>query len=189
MPTSAPTEPVQDSVSRVNDELAVGSDLEFQRRWWKFERGVWFFFTLLIVLDVLGLFGRGPLAKARLRASDGSAEVTYERVERHATPSVLTVHFGPSAVEDGAVQGGVVKDGKARLWVSEDVVKELGNQRVSPQPESSTLERGGILYTFPAGPPPLAVQFSLQPTSVGPASVALQVPGRERQSANIFVMP
>jgi len=56
MPASAPTEPVQDSVSKVNDELAVGSDLEFQRRWWKFERGVWIFFILLIVLDVLGVF-------------------------------------------------------------------------------------------------------------------------------------
>jgi len=184
MPLSVPTEPVQDSVARVNDELAVGSDLDFQRRWWKFERGVWIFFTLLIVLDVLGLFGRGPLANARLRASDGSVEVTYERVERHGTPSVLTVHFGPAAVQEG-----VVKNGKVRLWVRHDLVKDLGNQRVSPQPESSTLERGGILYTFPAGPPPLAVQFSLQPTSVGPASVALQVPGRERLSANIFVMP
>src|SRR5579884_1974852 len=123
MPSSAPpTEPVRDSVAKVNDELAVGSDLEFQRRWWKFERAIWIFFTLLIVLDVLGVFGRGPLAKARLRAADGSAEVTYERIERHKTPSVLTAHFGPSAIQDG----------KVRLWVSDDLVKELGNQRVSP---------------------------------------------------------
>jgi hypothetical protein len=77
MPSSTPTEPVQDSVARVNDELAVGSDLEFQRRWWKFERAVWIFFTLLLVIDVLGVFGRGTLSKARLRARDGSAEVTY----------------------------------------------------------------------------------------------------------------
>ena len=179
MPSSTPTEPVRDSVARVNDELAVGSDLQFQRRWWKFERGVWIFFTLLIVLDVLGVFGRGPLAKSRLRAGDGSAEVTYERVERHGTPSVLTVHFSPD----------VIQDGKVRLWVSDDLVKDLGNQRISPQPEASTLERGGILYTFPAGPPPLAAQFSLQPTSIGRSSISFQVPGRRRLSAGIFVMP
>ncbi len=180
MPSSAPpTAPVRDSVAKVNDELAVGSDLEFQRRWWKFERAIWIFFTLLIVLDVLGVFGRGPLAKARLRAADGSAEVTYERIERHKTPSVLTAHFGPSAIQDG----------KVRLWVSDDLVKELGNQRVSPQPESSRLERGGILYTFPAGAPPLAVQFSLEPSSIGRASISLEVQGRDRLSANIFVMP
>jgi hypothetical protein len=113
-----PTEPVHDSVARVNDELAVGSDLKFQRRWWKFERGVWIFFTLLIVLDVLGVFGRGPLAKARMRAGDGSVDVTWERVERHGTPSYMTVHFGPAAI----------RDGKVRLWVSESLIKELGNQ-------------------------------------------------------------
>jgi hypothetical protein len=137
------------------------------------------FFTLLVVLDVLGVFGRGPLAKARMRASDGSAEVTYERVERHGTPSVLRVHFGP----------GVIQDGKVRLWVSEDLIKDLGNQRVSPQPESSTLDTGGILYTFPAGRPPLTAEFSLQPASIGRASIAFQVPGRERLSADILVMP
>jgi hypothetical protein len=179
MPASAPTEPVHDSVSKVNDELAVGSDLEFQRRWWKFERGVWIFFTLILVLDVLGVFGRGPLAKARMRAADASAEVIYERVERHATPSYLTVRFGPSSVHEG----------KVRLWVSESLIKVLGNQRVSPQPESSMLESGGVLYTFPAGALPLTAEFALQPTSVGPASVSLQVPGRERLSASIFVMP
>jgi hypothetical protein len=179
MPASTPTEPVRDSVAKVNDELAVGSDLQFQRRWWKFERGVWIFFTLLIGLDILGVFGRGPLAKARLHASDGSAEVTYERVERHGTPSILTVHFGP----------GVVEDGKVRLWVSDDLIRDLGNQRVSPQPESSTLEHGGIIYTFPAGAPPLAARFSLQPTSIGRAAIAFEIPGHKRFSTNIFVMP
>lgn len=114
-----------------------------------------------------------------VRARDGSAEVTYDRVERHGTPSILTVRFGPAAVQHN----------KAQLWVSDDLIRDLGNRRVSPQPESSVLERGGILYSFPAGAPPLAAQFSLQPTSVGRASIALQVPGRERLSANIFVMP
>jgi len=85
---------------------------------------------------------RGPLAKARLRASDGSAEVTYERVERHGTPSYLTVHFGPSSVHDGKVQ----------QWVSESLVKVLGNQRVSPQPESSTLASGESSTPFPQAP-------------------------------------
>lgn len=112
MPASTPTKPVRDSVAKVNDELAVGSDLQFQRRWWKFERGVWIFFILLIVLDVLGgIRPRAPREKP-LHAGDGSAEVTYERVERHGTPSILTVRFGPDAIEDG----------KVRLWVSDDLV-------------------------------------------------------------------
>lgn len=178
MPASATTEPVQDSVSKANDELAFGSDPEFQRRWRKFERGVWIFFTLLLVLDVLGVFGRRPLAKARMRAGDASAEVTYARVERHGTPSYLTVRFGPSSVHDG----------KVRLWVSESLVKVLGTSACRRNPNRQPSRVRGILYIFPRALPP-AAQFALQPTSVGPASISLQVPGRERLSASIFVMP
>ncbi len=94
------TEPVVDSVPKVNDELAVGEDLEFQRKWWRFENAVWIFFALLILLDLLGVFGRGPLANARAETSDGSMQIQYERVERFSTPSLLTIRFGASAIRD-----------------------------------------------------------------------------------------
>jgi len=29
---------IDDSVAKVDDEVAGGEDLDFQRRWWKFER-------------------------------------------------------------------------------------------------------------------------------------------------------
>ena len=60
MATKTLTKPVQDSVAKVNDEVAVGEDLEFQRKWWRFENAAWVFFTLIIILDLCGLFGRGP---------------------------------------------------------------------------------------------------------------------------------
>ena len=59
------TKPVEDSVAKVNDEIAVGEDLEFQRKWWRFENIAWIFFALIIVLDVAGLFGRGRLCQGR----------------------------------------------------------------------------------------------------------------------------
>ncbi len=179
MPVSSPTHPVEDSVSKVNDELAVGSDLKFQQRWWKFERIIWTIFTIFIALNIAGLFGRGPLAKARMRAADGSIDVHYERIERHQSPSVLSVQFGPNAIHDGKVQ----------LWVSESLIRTLGNQRIAPQPETSALDRGGILYTFPATTPPVSVEFALQPASSGTANIALGVPGMRRVSAKVFVMP
>ena len=52
------TQPVTDSVPKINDELAVGEDLAFQRRWWRFENAVWIFFALLVILDLIGAFGR-----------------------------------------------------------------------------------------------------------------------------------
>jgi hypothetical protein len=88
---AAKTEPVTDSVPKINDEVAVGEDLEFQRSWWRFERCVWILFAVLVFLDVLGVFGRGPLAKAHAEAADGSMKIDYERVERFSTPSIMTV--------------------------------------------------------------------------------------------------
>lgn len=174
-----PTTPVEDSIEKVNNEVAVGSDLEFQRRWWRFERVIWSLFGLLILADVLGFFGRGPFAKARLRTSDGTMDVQYERIERSATPSILIVQFGPSAIHDG----------KVRLWASESIVKRLGAQRVIPEPSASTIGDAGILYTFSAGSAPASVQFALQPLAPGSYNLSLRVPGSEQMTMNILVMP
>ncbi len=46
------SQPVEESVSKVNDEIAVGEDLDFQRKWWRFEKFVWILFSLIIVLDL-----------------------------------------------------------------------------------------------------------------------------------------
>src|SRR3954470_3149241 len=136
MPVESPQKPVTDSVPKVNHEIAVGSDLEFQRRWWKFEGWVWAVFTTLIILTGIGCLGRGPLAKAHVRAADGSMELRYERIARFRTPSVITATFSPDAVHDGRV----------RLWASEDLVRRLGAESVIPQPAESALSSGGIAY-------------------------------------------
>ena len=83
--------PVKDSVAKVNDEIEVGENLDFQRKWWRFENVVWVLFTLIIVLDLAGLFGRGPIAKAERRSADGTIDVKYERIERTDSPSILTI--------------------------------------------------------------------------------------------------
>jgi hypothetical protein len=173
------TEPVQDSISKVNDEVAVGSDLEFQRKWWRFEKIVWSIFSLIVVLTLAGAFGKGPLANAQKQTQDGSVTTKYERVERYGAPSILTVQFQPVAIKNGQVQ----------LWVGSELVKALGNQRVIPQPEKSVLDHGGILYTFPSAAVPEGVEFELQPKSVGRTELQLGVPGFERLTLGIFTMP
>lgn len=179
MAVHSPTRPIEDSVAQVNNEIAVGSDLQFQRRWWIFERSVWILFTVIVILDICGFFGRGPMANARLRAKDGTIDIQYERVERYSTPSILTVHFGPDAIHDGKVQ----------LWVSESFVKGLGNERVVPAPTRSMIGEGGILYTFPADPGPASAEFALQPTAPGVDHLRMRVPGHEEVHMTIYVMP
>jgi hypothetical protein len=170
---------VGDTVPKVNNEVAVGEDVEFQRRWWKFERTVWIVFVVFVLLDIAGVFGRGPAAKAHLSTNDGAIDVTYERIERTGTPSVLTVKFGEAAIRKSEIQ----------LWASEDLVTKLGNKQIAPQPASSTIGNAGLHYTFPATTQPAAAVFSLQPSAPGLYRLTLRTPNSPELNLKIFVMP
>ncbi len=173
------TKPVEDSVPQVDNAIAVGEDLEFQRRWWKFERAIWVFFAVLLVADALGAFGRGWLAKAKREAADGSLHLQYERVERANTPSIMTLRFDPS----------VVRDGELKLFVSQSIVKELGAQRVVPQPRTSTLGGGGITYSFSATGGPMVVEIALEPSFPGVHEFSMRVESDAEVKGKVVVVP
>ncbi len=181
MPAAAvlDTKPVQDDVPKVDNEVAVGEDIEFQSRWWFFERLIWSFFLLVLLADLAGALGRGPLANAQRDAPDGSLNVKYERVERANSSSIMTILPQPSAVHDGAFQ----------LYVSDSIVKKLGAQRVIPQPRESVIGSGGVTYTFAASTGPMLVQIELKPSFVGLHQFTVGVPGRQPVQASAFVLP
>jgi hypothetical protein len=174
------TQPVEDTVPKINNEVAVGEDLRFQERWWRFEKIIWPCFAFIILLDILGVFGKGPLADAEAHATDRSFEVKYERIERYGTPSILNISFDPKAVQDNKIE----------FWVSDTLVKNLGNQRIVPQPLKSQLSGQGITYTFPATPDQTSVSFALQPATVGVHPLRLSLAdGHPTLTLNIYVVP
>ena len=173
------SKPVEDSIARVNDEIAVGEDLDFQRKWWRFENAAWVVFALIIVLDLAGLFGRGPIARAERHSTDGTIDVKYERIERTDSPSILSIRFGQPAIQDG----------KINLYVSESLVKGLGTQRVIPAPQSTLVGDGGLTYTFPASRPPASVDLALEPTGPGIYDFTIGVVGGQPIHAKVFVVP
>ena len=179
MPSAVETKPVEDQVPQVDSAIAVGEDLEFQQKWWKFENVVWVFFVLVLIADLSGLLGRGPLAKAEQRTGDGTLDVKYERVERANTSSIITILPGEAAVHDGKVQ----------IYVSDTVLKQLGAQRVIPQPSTSTVGAGGVTYTFAATTTPITVQIELKPSFIGSHPFTVSVPGAEPVQAKAFVLP
>ena len=99
MPQQTFESEVKDSVTKVNDEVAVGEDLGFQERWWRFERAVWIFFTFVLLCTFLGLLGRGPLSHGKLQ--DADMTVKFERIARTGTPSLMEVNFNPAAIHNG----------------------------------------------------------------------------------------
>ncbi len=181
-----PTRRVGDTVAKVDGELAVGEDLSFQRKWWRFEKWIWRFFTLIVLADLAGAFGRGPLADASKVTPDGAMTVRYERVERFSTPSILSIQMGSAAVHEG----------KIRLWVSTSLISRLGNQRIIPEPSSSQIVPDGVIYTFPCAGGSGLVSFALQPANVGISHLTLRLlpadpaaPPQDSLTLGVFVMP
>lgn len=170
---------VEDTVPKIAGDIAVGENLDFQRKWWRFERIIWYFFLLVLVADMLGLFGEGWLSKSVKRTHDGTLSLHYEWVERNSTPSVMTLDFGPAAVHDGHMQ----------VYVSNTVVRSLGAERIAPQPASSAIGEGGITYTFPVRPGNMSMQIALMPTRPGEDTFEVRVPGSETIQASVFVVP
>jgi hypothetical protein len=179
MATGSFAKPVEDSIARVNNEVAVGEDLDFQRKWWRFENFIWMLFTVIIVLDLAGLFGRGPIAKAERRSADGTIDVKYERIERTDSPSMLEIHFAQSAINNG----------KINIYVSESLVKELGAQRVIPAPRESAIGYGGLTYTFAATRAPATVSLALEPAGPGIYDFTIGVVGAQPVHAKVVVVP
>ncbi len=179
MATDVQVKPISDSVAKTGGTVAVGEDLAFQQAWWKFERAVWIVFGLILVADVSGLLGRGPLSKAEAHTANGSLHVKYEKVERANTPSIMTVVPGASAIHEGTF----------KLFVSDSVVRELGTQRIAPQPAISTLGEGGVTYTFPATVLPVTVQLALQSSFIGSHAFRIGIPGQEAIEGKVLVLP
>jgi hypothetical protein len=173
------TKPVQDLGHKVDDAVSVGEDLDFQERWWKFENVVWSIFALLLVLDLLGVFGRGWLAKTEATTPDGAMHVKYERIERTMTPSVMRIEFLPGAAVNGTY----------KLYVSSSLIQELGNQRIAPEPGVSAVGDGGFVYSFPALGQPATVTLSLEPASPGIFHFSVGVPGGQMLNERVVVVP
>lgn len=172
--------PVKESVAKVNEEVAVGEDLDFQRSWWRFERIVWTFFVVLIALDLGGAFGRGPMAHAHVTSADRSLSAHYERIERAGTPSILSITMDAAAI----------RDGQATLFVSDSLVSALGARRIIPQPATTLLGDGGLTYTFPIANPPAIVRFELEPPGAGRFPIEISAGSRGASvKAVIWVVP
>jgi hypothetical protein len=120
---------------------------------------------VVLIADALGAFGRGWLAQAQLMTADGSLRVRYERIERAGTPSEMTIEFGRAAVRAQRVQ----------MFANQAIVKELGAQRIIPQPIAS--EIGAV------------ASIAMQPSFPGIHHLELRVLGSDPIRATIVVLP
>jgi hypothetical protein len=150
----------------IDDELEVGFDQTFERKWRRLELASHAIMALFVLAALLGLFGRGPLSHRTHMSANGRLSLDYEPLVRWGTSTQVTVHLSTPDVRPAADEGAFQK-----IWVSVNnaVVEPLGLQQVIPQPDATKAIDGGTMYEFavPPGQDDALVRFVLKPSAVG----------------------
>ncbi len=165
---------------RVNDELEVGYDKSFERRFHRLELAGRGFLLLVVAGSLSGLLGRGPLSHETARAPGGGTSVDYEPVARYDTPTQVTLHLHPAP-------------GRATVTVAVDTgfIEPMGLTTVQPLPLSSATDKGGLALTFAVRPgePDTLVRLHLKPSVVGRVPMRATVDDTQPLSWTQVVLP
>jgi hypothetical protein len=172
----------------IDDELEIGFDERFEKRWHRLEIGSHVLMALFVLAALGGFFGRGPFSHRTEKTADGRLAVDFEPLARWGTDTQVTVHL--SAPGRLAGPGAAVA---AHLFVSSAVIEPLGLQRVIPTPNETESIGGGAIYDFtiPPGEDTAFVRFVLRPSTVGlvTAEVRTGGPDGEPLSWKQLVLP
>ena len=164
----------------VNDELEVGFDQTFERRWHRAEQAGRVVMVVFVAAGLVGLFGRGPYSHRTDRTSDAGLAVDFEPVARSQTSTQVTFHFDNPA-------GSPVR----RLFIGAHVIEPMGLQQILPQPVSTQALDGGMMLSFgvPAGMRDATVRLILQPAGIGVEHLQARLEGRSVLHWTQFVVP
>ena len=134
-------------------DLEIDQDLSHARSTWRFQRVGWVVMLLIVLAALAGLFGDGPLAKARV--SVPGLQLDFERFARHAATTQLRVQVHPTQSE-------------ARLWISRSFIEGHEIQGITPEPDQMTTAGDSLWLTFPVAQPSreMTITFDLQPIAM-----------------------
>ena len=165
---------------RVNDDLEVGYDQSFERRFHRLEQAGRAFLVLMVALSLSGLLGRGPFSHETVRTPGGGPSADYEPVARYDTPTQVTLHLHPAP-------------GQATTTVAIDTgfIEPMGLTAVQPTPLSSATNQGGLALTFAVRPgaSDTLVRLQLKPSVVGPVSLRATVDDAPPLSWTQVILP
>lgn len=162
----------QDTTPRESEE-----SLAYQRKSWRVQRVGWVLMGIFLVLGMLGLFGDGPLTRARARSA-GGFEVRYSRVWRLQTEARVEL----TAVPDSA--------GQVIVSLQESLLSRADIRSVSPKPRQIEAVPGGQRIVFDArGDGPVTLRVGITPTRIGRLRTRLATPNRASVSLTVLVLP
>ncbi len=162
-------QPVQ-GADRINDELEVGFDAGFERRWvWVQRAGVTFMLAIAIA-SLFGLLGRGPFSHRTERTAESGLAVDFEPVAREQTPTQVTLHLHNDT-----------ESPEMQVFIGTTTIEPMGLTRILPQPVSTRSVVGGLVVSVavPPGTTDALLRLILQPGN----------PGLIQQQANLVGQP
>jgi hypothetical protein len=160
----------------VHSELDLDEDIAQQRTMWRLERIGWGLMVLVTLATLAGFTGHGPFSERTAGSTDAGFTVAYNRFERYAAPSLLTVYLGDDV---GA---------ETRVRVSQDFLRRVEVLRVDPQPERVELDAEYLTYVFTTTAPGMIV-FHYEPARAGHVEIGIGLEGRPLQTLPQFVYP
>ncbi len=165
------------SKPRDTTPLDTEENLAYQRKSWRVQRVGWVLMGLCVVLGMLGLFGDGPLTRARA-GSAGGFEVRYSRVWRLQTETQVEL----TAIPDSAGQVIVTLEGS--------LLRRARIRSVSPEPRRIEAVPGGQRFVFDArGDGPVSLQLGITPTSMGRLRTRLATTNSASVPLTVLVLP
>ena len=128
-----------------------------------------------------GAFANGPLSWATAHDPDTLIEITYERLQRHTAPGILTVQVAPQVTSGKAVS----------FHINEVLLNAIKIEKIEPEPIQATTTERGIDYTIAIAGPGQRTQvrffFTWQQTGIVRGEIGLV--GRAPARFSQFVYP
>ena len=165
---------------RVNEEIEVGYDEPFERRWRRAEQVGRWVMVLFVAAGLAGLLGRGPFSHATVASAGTGLAIDFEPVARSQTGTQVTFHLD-NPTNDPTVD----------LFLGSNVVEPMGLQRIVPEPVETRIVNDGMVMRIPvpAGTHDAKLRLMLQPVSLGPNQLIARLAGRPAQRWTQFVVP
>jgi hypothetical protein len=158
----------------------IENNVEFERKWHRFEQVVWVVLIAMLTAVCLGYFGRGPRAKRTAVAADGSLSVAYDRVMRAHSQSEVELILESNATV--APQTAVRLGG---AWMTAVPV-----QQMMPPASSTTASRDSATFQFEAElGKPARIRMVQRAVTPGRFRSTASIPGRADVTIEQIVLP
>jgi hypothetical protein len=155
-------------------------DIQFEKRWFRFERTAWVGMSLILLAACLGFTGPGPLTKAEARDGSDRLRVEYPRIVHAQAMHELWVELQPSATREGRA-----------IVILKGALTGTGLLPTAlPPPSSQESSQGALRWTFDMAPGSQSrILVQARPVRPGKIHSQIEVEGGGQVNLSQWVMP